>query len=184
MDALKIYAISLLVFAMATGVAVWWIAGITPENLKQREQLPRKVFAGMVLAAIDLLWCIPHTKPLLPEWLHVYLLPTAVVLAVVAFLYLDYLFSRAIGGFFILLAYYFLHESFTFHSPAAPFFSLFCFALGIVGIFFSGKPYLMRDAIRLAARSRYYKYMLAALTAGFGLFSLLLGILHLTGRAG
>ena len=184
MDEIKLYAISLMVFALGTGVAAGWFLGITPENLKIREKLARNVVLGIIIAVIDLLWCIPHSKPLLPAYLHFYLIPTAVFCAVIAYRYLDYLFSRAIGGFFILLAYYFLHSSFVYHTPAAPVFAVCCFAMGIVGIFFSGKPHLLRDFVRHAAKSTPYKYLMAGLMAGFGVFSLVLGILHLTGRVG
>ena len=137
----------------------------------------------MFFAVVDLLWCIPHTRPLLPDNWHIFLFPAAILFAFVAYNYLDYLFSRAIGGFFILLAYYFLPESFSLHSPAAPIFAIFCFCMGTAGIFFSGKPFLLRDFIRKAADSVRFKIASAAFAMAFGLFSLVLGIVHLTGMA-
>jgi len=171
-----------MLFGIAAIYAGYRIWNITPANLLRREKLARNVLWGMVFAVADLLWCIPHAKPLLPGALHVYLLPTAAVCAVLAYCYLDYLFARAIGGFFILLSYYFLHESFTLHTPAAPVLAVFCFAMGIVGIFFSGKPHLLRDFIRNAARQRHFRILKALLAAGFGGLSLVLGILQLCGR--
>ncbi len=181
MDDLLIYKISLPVFGIAAVLLALWIYKITPDNVAIREKIARNVRIGMVIAVIDLIWCIPHSRPLLPAGLQPYLWPAVAVCAIIAYNYLDNHFSRAIGGFAILLAYYFLHESFTFHTPAAPLFAIFCFAMGTIGIFYSGKPHLLRDHIRKIARHLWLKHIVALLVMLYGLLSLTLGIMHLTG---
>ena len=176
------YVSGLMVFGVLIFISGLWIAGINPANLVEREKLPRNIWLGIIIAVISLFWCIPHSKPRLPDSMHKFLIPAAIICSIIAYNFLDYLFSRALGGFFILLAHYFLHASFTLHTPAAPLFACFCFAMGIIGIFLAGKPYLFRDYIRKAASSNRFRLSGASFCYIFGLFSFTLGILHLTMR--
>lgn len=175
-----IYAVSLLAFGCASVGASVWIKKLNNDNCHSKEKIARHRWLGMAFAIAGLLWCIPHSKPLLPTSLHPYLLPTAVLCAILAYNYLDYLFSRGLGGFFILLAYYFLHESFTRHTPAAPLFAVFCYIMGVVGIFFSGKPHLLRDFIRKAANNSHFRTGAVGFCSIFGIFCMILGVLHFT----
>ena len=174
----NVYALSLILFAFFSGYAAFRVFLFSEKNISENEKLPRSLALGVPLAFCDLIWCIPHSQPLLPEHLHIYLFPTAIVCTFLAWAFLDYLFSRALGGFFILLAYYFLHESFTFRTPAAPLLAIFSFAIGITGIFFAGKPYLMRDFIRKASSDKKWKRSICAFFTAFSLLALVLGILH------
>lgn len=175
----EIYKISLIAFGAVGLLSCFWLWTVKPENVQVREKLARARYAGLVIAFFDLLWCIPHSKPLLPVSMHDMLLPAVFVCAFLAWAFLDYLFSRAIGGFMILLAYYFLHESFTFHSTASQVFACFCFAMGIAGIFFSGKPYLFRDMFRIISTKVNLKITIVAALFAFSALSLALGVLHI-----
>jgi hypothetical protein len=153
---------------------------LSPANLERYEPIPRNRIAGGVLAFIALLWCIPHTRPIIwTSWVPL-LYPLAIFCTVLAIVYLDNLFSRALGGFMILAAYYFLHGSFTWHSTGVVIFSLLCWGFGIVGIFFSGKPYLMRDLMRKCAASPGWRFATAVYCFIFALSALIAGIAHLT----
>ena len=173
------YTLSLIVFGLFAAFAGVWIMKTTPFNVHIREKLPRNVLFGSILALAGLVWCIPHSKPILPESLHAYLIPAVAVCAVLAYNFLDYLFARAIGGLMILLAHYFLHESFTLHTPAAPVFAAFCLIMGVIGIFFAGKPHLLRDFIRKTASNGKIRLASASLCCIYGIFCIILGILHL-----
>jgi hypothetical protein len=168
----------MLVFGVLAMALAVLSLGLKEGNLLKWEKLPRNVYAGIVLAFIDLLWCVPHTKPLLPVPLHVYLIPAVFVLTWASYQFLDYLLARATGGFFILLTHYFLHESFTFRTPWAVVFAVFCYIMGITGLFFAGKPYLMRDLIRKTASDYRYKILFLIITFIYGLLSLILGIIQ------
>jgi hypothetical protein len=174
-----LYIASLLVFSIIAGICAFWIFTLSKENLPDKEKLPRSVIIGIILVFIDLLWCIPNAKPLLSASMHAYLIPAALFFTFVSYKFLDYLFARAAGGFFILLAHYFLYESYACHSPAKPLFSLFCYLVGIAGIIFAGKPYLMRDFIRKASKNKKLRLSSGAFFAAFALLSLSLGIMHL-----
>lgn len=179
MNPLTIYKIAL--FALTAGLIAAGIFSLrlSPQNLERYEAIPRNRIAGGMLAFVALLWCIPHTRPIIwTSWLP-FLYPLVILCTVLAYAYLDYLFSRALGGFMILAAYYFLHESFSYHSTGTAFFSLLCWGVGIVGIFFSGKPYLMRDLIRKCAASARWRYATAAYCFIFALSALVAGIAHI-----
>lgn len=178
-DEKNIYFVSLILFGVSALVASVWSIRLKEENLPRWEKLPRNVMFGMILAVIDLVWCIPHSMPLVPNAMRPLLIPIAVFCAVIAYFFLDYLFSRALGGFFILLVYYFLHESFTYRTPVKPVFSICCFVLGIIGLFFCGKPYLLRDLIRQMARNKVWKHVMCTYLFVFAGFSICLAIIHL-----
>lgn len=175
----SLYYYSLLGFGVLCFFISVWVFKLHEDVLNNTEKLPRSLLFGMPIAVIDLFWCIPHAKPLLSESMHVYLIPTAIVCSFLTYFLLDYVFARALGGFFILLAYYFLHESFTFHTPVLPLFSFFCYLMGIAGLFFCGKPYLFRDLIRKASKHKNTRYATSGAIAFFAILSIVLGFQHL-----
>ncbi len=149
------------------------VTRLKPESAARWESLPRASIPGAVLGLIDLLWCIPNVKPILSESLHPALLPAAFALAILGWIFLDKLLARAIGGFLILLAHYFLKESFAAGAPGAELFAALCFVAGTFGIFVSGKPHLLRDFIRRACASGAWRIAAAAFFGAFTLSSAL-----------
>ena len=156
---------------LITGIAVLMFPGRSPEKM---EKLPRAVLPGVFIAACDLAWCIPHSEPIAPVWMINWLIPIALVALWLSYQFLDYIFSRALGGLMILSAHFFLYASFSFHAPIKPFFSVLCYVMGLTGIFFCGKPHLMRDLIRKIIGDTLWKYSIAALL--FVYFLVFLGI--------
>lgn len=151
---------------------------VNQNNLTRAERLPRAVLPGAVLGLIDLLWCIPNAMPILPESLHKYLLPLALLLTVLAYCALDHLLSRAIGGFMILTAHFYLKESFAAPTAGAAVFVTLCLIFGTVGIFISGKPHLTRDIIRLSITR--YRAVMPVFLFLFAAISLMTFVLNLT----
>jgi hypothetical protein len=180
MSDFNIYIVALLGFGIVFSAISFWVFRLNEKEITKNEKVPRYIVIGLILGFLDLLWCIPHVKPILPSlsW-QPYLFPAACIIIWLSYLLLDYIFSRAFAGLLILLAYYFLHASFTFHSFATPLFSLLSYAMGIVGIFIAAKPYLLRDWIRLASKSKKWKSGIAVSIASFSLLSLVVATLHL-----
>ena len=143
------YLIILPLVAVLSLAGAYFLLKVKRENLRDAEKIPRAQIPGAILGLIDLLWCIPNTMPILPESLHKFLLPLAIILAILSYIALDHLLSRAIGGFMILTAHFFLKESYGAPVPGAMIFAICCFIFGTIGIFISGKPHLIRDIIRL-----------------------------------
>ena len=163
-------------FAM---LLVLWVWHLLPRNPEKWERLPRNVLWGMIIASADLAACVPLSKPLVPLWMTSWLIPLAVICAWLSYQFLDYIFSRAFGGMLILLAHYLLFASFTFKTPGKPFFSLLCFAMGTLGLFFCGKPYLMRDLIRKMLAEKKWRITMAVIFMVYAITFTTTTILHL-----
>lgn len=174
----NIYLTALFATAIISAILAWACLRLSPQRLPQVEPLPRRRDVGVVLAFIALIWCVPHATPIVWGWMLPWLYPVAVVCAVMAYLFLDYLLSRALGGLLILISYYFLHESFTRHTSGAALLTILCWALGIAGIFISAKPHLMRDLIRRMCASLRWRAGVAAFFAAFSAIVLYAGIFH------
>ncbi len=152
---------------------------LRPELSERLDKLPRAAVPGAILGFIDLLWCIPNVKPIMSESLHPYLIPAACVAAVLAWIFLDKLLARATGGFLILLAHYFLKESFADALPGSAFFALLCLAFGTLGIFISGKPHLLRDILRRLCANPSWRAAAATILACLAVCSFATLSLHL-----
>ena len=179
---LLIFAVSLIAFGVIAVMAGWWLFSTDAVNLAIREKLPRRLLPGILLAIPCLIWCIPNARPILPDSMQDWCWPLVIICSILAFFFLDYLFSRALGGFLILISYYFLQESFTRHTPGAMVLAACCYLAGTVGIFFAGKPHLMRDLIRSCSKDRRWKLSCAIFCWFFGTLTLIQGTLHLVNR--
>lgn len=176
----NIYCFALMITAAISAVAGIWCLRVNPANLNFWEKMPREKVSGTILAFLALLWCVPHAVPIVWPWMLPLLYPMVFIFTVLGCLYLDYIFSRALGGIFILGAIYLLHESFTFHTPAAWILAISSWILAIAGLFISAKPYLLRDFIRLIAKNKIWKAVSAAFLLFLAVYSLIAGIMHLT----
>ena len=179
-DPVIMYRILLPVGALLSLTGAFFLLKVNQTNLQEAEKIPRARIPGAILGLIDLLWCIPNAMPILPESLHKFLIPLALVLTVLAYIALDHLFSRAIGGFMILTAHFYLKESYGAPVPGAMIFAVFCFILGIIGIFISGKPHLTREIIRLGTGK--YRFVMPVFLILFAAVSLMTFAFQFTGR--
>jgi hypothetical protein len=174
-----IYIFTLFALASFSAFVVFWVCKPLPASPGKWEKLPRNILFGVIIAAADLAWCVPHSKPIAPDSMVPWLIPIAIVCLWLIYQFLDYIFSRAFGGFLILFAHYLLYASFVYKAPAKPFLSLLCFAMGTLGIFFCGKPYLMRDLIRKIVASSKWRYSTVAVMTVYGVTALVIGILQI-----
>lgn len=154
-------------YSLAFGA--WWLIAavitlvLTPKNLPYFEKLPRNRYLGIIVGWVAMFGCIPHAAAVAPAFLLPLLLPIAVATPVLCFFFVDYLFSRAVGGSFILIAYYFLHASFNIHYKFMPVLAVFCWLLGILGMWISAKPHIMREYLRKAACTPSFQFTAAAI---------------------
>ena len=157
----NLFQIGLFIIVALSIVSVIYFKKTNSENIKTREKITRNVFLGTILICIDLIWCIPISKPIAPEFILPYLFPIAFFLTYLGFQFLDYHFARAIGGFIILSASFFLSNVWAFDIPEdsilAMSFSLLTYIFGIIGLFLAGKPYLLRDWFRKCSTSAKIK---------------------------
>ena len=179
MNPYNIYIFSIFALGVFSILVAFWAYKFLPESPAKWEKLPRNILFGLIIAAADFAWCVPHSKPIAPDSMVPWLIPIAIVCLWLTYQFLDYIFSRAFGGFLILFAHYLLYSSFYYHAPAKPFFSLLCFAMGTLGVFFCGKPHLMRDLIRKIIASPKWKYSTVAVMAVYAVTAIVIGILQL-----
>ena len=121
--------------------------------------LPRHVWGGVAIGVPCLVWSAWHGCIMLEGGLakfHVIVWLLVPTIAILSYFYLDYLFSRALGGFFILAANEMIRCAFAYAIPVRPLFSVVCLVLGVMGLFMLGTPWRMRDAILLAAKDKRY----------------------------
>ncbi len=157
--------------ALSLGAGIWTLR-LNPERLPEAEKIPRERYFAAGLALFDLLCCVPHARPIAFDWMLPLLYPAAVAGAVLGFLFLDYLFSRAFGGLLILAAYSIVHGAWEFSLPAAGLFCIAAWLFGGFGIAISGKPCWMRDVIRKCAGKPAWKWTVGAAFSLNGLLML------------
>ncbi len=149
-----------------------WVFRLREDKLSKVESIPRNRSVGGILGLLGLIWAIPHAQPIVFNWMLPLLWPMAIGGAVAAYLLLDYLFSRAVGGILILGAYYFVHSAFEFHTQGLALIAICYWIWGILGICFSGKPCWMRDLIRKSCKDWRYRLALGLLSATTALITL------------
>ena len=162
--------------AAVQGVLLWIS---TPERLPRLEPLPRNRAAGLILGYIALVMCVPHAEVVSPDFLVPFLWPIALIAPWVCAFYVDNPTARAVGGLMILLAYEVVHRTFECRFFGAPVCAAAAWLFGLAGIWLSGYPSAMRDALRLAARRRGFRIGAAC---GFGVLALLFAAAAVVGR--
>lgn len=149
--------------------------GILPRGLHDWQRaLPRQCWLGLALGSICLVWAAYHACIMLEGNLsrfHFLVKLMVPVGAVLCFFFLDFLFARALGGFFILCANQLVHDAFVHDLGGRAVYSLVCLAIGVIGLFWLGAPWRFRDSIDLAARQPHWSRLFAGL---FLLFALVL----------
>ena len=153
-----------VLFFLLTGILFFRMKN---QNADRWEKLARNRNFGGILGLLVLLAFIPNVKPLFsPEKNLFWLIPAALILAVLCRIYLDFLFARAAAGAVILLSHGMLNEAFNADLKGSVFFSIMCLAGGTYAIFIAAKPYWLRDSFRAMCRSFKWRF------AG-GVFSIL-----------
>lgn len=130
---------------------------LLPRRPELWRSLPRERLAGSVLGLGCLVWSAVLVSPLLEGELGRLrpLLPVIVaVVAVGAFFYLDYLFTRALAGFVLLYSNLLMHQAFMIRAPVRPVLSAICYAGGIVALLLIAYPYLLRDFLQRGSQDR------------------------------
>ena len=144
---------------------------------------PRKPIApGVAVGSACLVWSAYYGCLMLEGNLAKFhsivwaLVPITIALSI---FYLDYLNSRAFGGFFTLSANFLIIKAFVHDVPGRPFFSCICLALGVFGMVALSLPWRIRDLIELGGKN---KTLAQALSAIFALCGIVLIIMPLFAR--
>ncbi|MCF7792348.1 MAG: hypothetical protein K9L78_04615 [Victivallales bacterium] len=138
---------------------------ITPENVRNIEKIPRNVTLGVIFGIIDIAWCTPQAIQIFSHSSSFAIWGVAVIVLILSCIFLDYLFARALAGFLILLAHYFLRASFAVDIPVMWLFSILCLGMGVTGILFGGIPHTFRDLLRKLCVKKRWKASFIAISA-------------------
>ena len=135
-----------------------------PQTHRLIEKLPRERISGSILAAIALLWCIPNIRPIfMPDSPFQNLVVPLILLSIVlAALFLNYLFARAVAAILILGAHAVLKAGYPVSPSGYPVLAALVLIAGVIGIVISAKPYWLRDWFRLSFRNPAVRWGSAA----------------------
>ena len=152
---LALLLLFMMIFFLAAGI---FFLKMNEDNLSRWEKLPRNRTAGGILGLIALLAFIPNVKPLFsPEQNLYWLIPAALILAALCYLYLDHLLARSAAGALILLVHGVLNEAYTADLAGTSFFALMSLAGGTYAIYIAAKPYCLRDSFRAMCRKKKWR---------------------------
>lgn len=140
----------------------------------------RNVWAGRVLAAVDLLWAGWLLRAMPLPWLEPYktwLIPLVpVVFALTVWLLNDLLAARALGGLLLLAPSPLLAAAFLHPSPWRLVVVVLAYVMAVKGIFLVLSPYLFRKAVARWATSSGICRKAGGLGLALGLFIVYLGL--------
>ena len=142
--------------------------------------LPRERRFGTIVACACLVWSAYHVCLMLEgdlvQW-RIWVKMLVPVCTVLAYFFVDYLFTRALGGLLLLLVAQALHLAMAVHLPLRPLYSSGCYLVGVAAMFVVGWPWLFRDLLEKSARSQPWRRaclgVLGASAAFFAVFAAL-----------
>lgn len=161
-----------VVFGVLLALAGLAAAVLLPRHENAWRWLPRDRRAGAVLGVVCMGWLVVSVWPVLEDdWarLRTLLPPLAILLTAGAVLWLDFLLTRAVGGFALLSSTWLLTHAFAEGPPARWLLSLACYVIGVAGMFMIGAPWRFRDVLEHAGKRRALRRTVAAALVVLGL---------------
>ncbi|MDT8391215.1 MAG: hypothetical protein RRC34_11980 [Lentisphaeria bacterium] len=153
--------------------AVFFFGTVMKPDLHLR--LPREKYLGILIGAVCLVWSAWHVLPMLEGGLATFqpivkaLVPTV---AALSFFFLNFLFTRALGGLMMLTATHMLHEAFIHRLPFRPVFALVCYLIAVTGMIALAFPWLFRDALEKSSETAKWRNGVAGICGGLGILVL------------
>ena len=151
----------------------WFVFTKVSKSETLWKTIPRERKVGGVLAAIALSYSAFHGRYMLEGGLEPYRIYVWILLPIVTvmvYLFLDFVFTRSLGGVLIVMAVHLTHEAFIDHLAFRPLFSLNCYILGTVGLFLVGTPWRFRDLLDRVRNNSTF-------ATGFSVYLLISGLI-------
>jgi hypothetical protein len=180
----RVYDFTLHVVGLVIGAAL--ICGHlfallrTAETQKWLVKLPRSKSAGIGLLAIDAVWCfwlVSSVDLEEFEWLRLYLQVAIPILYILTVLFVEeFLAARALGILAMLIAEPILSAAFLRSERSRLLLVVLAYVWLTIGMFWVGKPYLLRDQISWITKSLFRWRALSGIGVVWGalIFSLAL----------
>ena len=159
-------------FAFTFLALAWLFARGTRKFPGLWTRLPRHRILGEILGVACLWWAGQHACGMLEGGLakfRIIIRLLVPVVAIVAYSRLDYLFARALGGFFTLMAILLLHQAFVVHLPARAIYSTTCYIIGIAGLYLLGAPWRFRDILEKTKDCASWRRTLTAISSALAI---------------
>jgi len=144
--------------------------------------LPRERNFGIALGAACLVWSAFYAVPMLEGGLAKFqpivklLVPAVTILS---YFYLNYIFTRALGGLMMLAATFMLHEAFAAHVPMRFLFSTCCYAIAVAGMVALATPWRFRDLLKKCTENPSWR---KALAISNGILAVIIAVFTALGR--
>ena len=136
------------------------------------QRLPRDRNVGIILAAAALIWAAWYGIPMLEGGMAKFRIGIKIlvpVTAILAYFYLNFLLTRAVGGLMMLASTFLMSSAFAAKIPLRPVHSTACYLMAIAGAIMLAAPWRFRDALQ---KAREYKRF----ALGIGIFAGIIGI--------
>lgn len=154
-----------IILCLATGVLLifssWFIFSKISKSDTLWKSVPRERKLGGVLAFIALAYSAYHGRYMLEnglEYLRVYVWVALPIVTIMVYLFLDYVFARALGGFLVVAAVQLTHQAFIEQIILRPLFSLNFYIVGTIGLFLIGMPWILRNQLERCKNSSTVAY--------------------------
>ncbi len=175
-----IFTIAGITFAVLIISAAFSVWKIFPKNKDLWRIIPREKRFGSVLGFICLIWSAYHTFPIFettaPQVRLMVLSALVIVITFLSFDLMDFLFTRALGGFLLLLVNWLLHQAFVHHTVFRPLFSMLCYIFGISGIIMIAAPYHFRDLLEKISHDCRWRLFTSTVLGVIGCIVLLISV--------
>ena len=158
-----------LIFAALLAVQAWVFGDGVRRWPGLWKTLPRQRFPGILIGAVCLIWAGNEVQVMLEgdmarlQTVLWWLVPAILLLA---WLFLDFLLVRALGGLVLLLIPVLLLGAFVAHLPLRPAFAALCYVLALAAMVMVAAPWHYRNLLERAANTPRLR---AGLAAGLGL---------------
>ncbi|MCF7854285.1 MAG: hypothetical protein K9N51_05765 [Candidatus Pacebacteria bacterium] len=143
-------------------------------------RLPRERVTGILIGSVCLIWSATYALPMLEgslERYHIVIKILVPVTIVLSYLYLNFLFTRALGGFILLGSTYLLHAAFVGQAPIRIVYSLVCYSAAAGGVVLVAAPWYFRDLLEKVTTATRWRHamtgILTVLALYFALYALI-----------
>lgn len=172
-----------IAFGLILLLAAVGVLALLPARQDLWRVIPRDRQVGIILGAGCLIWSVMLVSPLLEgplARLQIFLWPLAIAIGIASYFSLDYLFTRALGGFLILMANQVMHDAFVSQASMRWLLALCCYILGISGILMISSPFRFRDLLHKATETAAWRRGLASFLVVSGLIAVAISAISYT----
>lgn len=150
-----------LILAVVLLAVVFVMEVAVPKGMLSASRVARSRLGGGIIGIICIAWSTRYILLMLEggaSRYHNLAILLMALLAVLCLVYLDYLFTRALGGFILLTVNVALHEAFVIDLPARGIYALLAYILALAAMILIGLPWRFRHLLEAAQSSPRWRH--------------------------